>query len=266
MSKAATVERDPFQPTQEIIQADPQPEQALALLQDSPIAHFAVVRPDFTEQMEAIEENLAGGGFTPYQFDRIKVPAGGSTTWEVPTPEGETEPVKELEVVICLQRAVTKSYWPEGIEEGGNKPPTCFSMDGLMGVGDPGIACGKCSHNEWGTGKNGAKACPDRRMLFLLRQGSILPVLLLIPGGSAKNLDRYIRTTLSGMGCPYYGALTKLKLRAETNPQGIKYSQIVPQYAGRLPRPHALAVKAYGLSLNQAMLQNTLPAAGGDLD
>jgi hypothetical protein len=239
----------------------------LARLEDSPVNHFMVVQDDFQEQMDAIEENLAGGGFTPYSFDRIKVPSGGATAWEIPQPDGsDPETAKEFSAVIGHQYPVTKSYWPQGIEEGGNKPPACFSMNGLVGIGDPGGPCATCPHNQWGTGKNGGKACPDRRMLFLVQEHSLLPTVLLIPGGSAKNVDKYIRVTLSNLGIPYYGALTKFKLRKEKNRDGIDYAQIVPSFSGKLPRQHALQIKAYGATLDAALKQTAQPAAGGDLD
>ena len=77
---------------------------------------------------------------------------------------------------------------------GGNQPPDCCSFDGVTGEGEPGGACRKCPLNQFGSGENGAKACKNRRRIYVLREGEIFPLLLSLPTGSLQGS----RATSSG--------------------------------------------------------------------
>lgn len=44
--------------------------------------------------------------------------------------------------------------------------------------------------------KNGAKACKNRRRLYLLREGEIFPMILSLPTGSLKGFTRYLMRIL----------------------------------------------------------------------
>ena len=137
---------------------------------------------------KAMSEELGGLDVT---FERIKMPTTGNTTFEVPGEEpGEMESVKEFEGVILYQHPLNAYY--RGEYKGGHEPPDCASNDGETGGGVPGGACKKCPLNQFGSGRNDGKACQNRRRLFILREGEILPVVLSIPAGSLKAFKSYI--------------------------------------------------------------------------
>ncbi len=69
---------------------------------------------------------------------------------------------------------------------------TAAVFDGHHGEGNPGGSCDSCPLNQYGSGKNGAKACKNRRRLYLLREGDIFPVILSLPTGSLKSFTRYL--------------------------------------------------------------------------
>ncbi len=131
---------------------------------------------------------LAEGGFSKLisaelegldlTFERIKIPSGGATVFELPGEGDETEMVKEFSAVVLFHQTVNALYKTK--YTGGSNPPDCGSVDGITGEGDPGGRCKVCPHNKFGSGENGAKACKNRRRLYLLREGELFPMILIV--------------------------------------------------------------------------------------
>ncbi len=180
-----------------------------------------IERLDFalSEQM-ALSEELGG---LDANFERIKIPSGGSLIFEVPgdNPD-EPEAVREFSGVILFHHVLNAYY--ETDYTGGNQPPDCGSLDGVAGVGNPGGPCADCWLNEFGTGKNGAKACKNKRRIFLLREGEIFPQIISLPTGSLKELTRYLKRLLS-RGLRSNMVLTRFSLKKASNSTGLFYSQ-----------------------------------------
>ena len=129
-------------------------------------------------------------------FERIKIPIGGGTVFEIPGDEADdTESIKEINAVILYQHPLNAYYSTK--YKGGSNPPNCGSFDGVMGHGNPGGLCKNCPYNEFGSGENGAKACKNRRRLYLLREGDIFPMILSLPTGSLKGFTRYLMRILT---------------------------------------------------------------------
>lgn len=119
-------------------------------------------------------DDIAGLEFT---FDRIKIPSGGTTAFEVPgDSEDDVEMVKEINGVILYNHPAF-SYYTEKYT-GGNNPPDCGSFDGVVGHGTPGGDCTKCPYNQFGSGDGESKACKNRRMLYILQEGELFPQVL----------------------------------------------------------------------------------------
>ena len=157
-------------------------------------------------------------------LDRIKVPSGGITVFELPS-EGSNEPetIRESTGVILYHHPVFAYYKDE--YTGGKEPPDCGSFDGVTGEGDPGGECAKCRFNQFGTGVNGSKACQNRRLLYILREGEVFPLMLSLPTGSLKEFTRYIQRLLS-KGQRSAAVVTKFSLKKELNKKGVTYSQV----------------------------------------
>lgn len=135
---------------------------------------------------EVMAEEMSG---LSASFERIKIPSGGGTVFEIPGDDpDEPETVKEFSAVILYQHPLNAYYKEE--YQGGSNPPDCGSYDGVCGTGDPGGLCKSCPYNAFGSGKNGAKACKNRRRLYLLREGDIFPMILSLPTGSLKEIGR----------------------------------------------------------------------------
>lgn len=109
----------------------------------------------FSEEMD---------GLTP-TFDRIKIPAGGGISYEVPGDDpSNPDSVKEFKAVILYHHPI-HSYYKEKFT-GGNNPPDCGSMDGKIGVvAETGECknCATCPYAKFGSGDNGGMACKQKR-------------------------------------------------------------------------------------------------------
>jgi hypothetical protein len=170
-------------------------------------------------------EELDGMGVN---FDQIKVPGAGGLIWELPgeTPD-EPETAKEFRAVILCHHPVNTYYKDK--YTGGNNPPDCGSTDGHVGiVMDTGevVRCKDCTYNEFGSGENGAKACKQKRRLYLLREGEVLPVVLTVPSTSVGDYAKFVMRLLS-KGQKTSSVVTKFSLKKAQSSTGIAYSQVV---------------------------------------
>lgn len=158
-------------------------------------------------------------------FDRIKIPSGGGTSFEVPNLENSDEPtfIKEFSAVILHHHPLFTYY--ENKYNGSNNPPDCCSFDGINGSGTPGGKCRFCKLNMFGSGENGSKACKNKHRLYLLRENEIFPVVLILPSSSIQEFSRYIRRLL-GVGKKSDSVVTKLSLKKAVNKTGIAFSMV----------------------------------------
>lgn len=177
---------------------------------------LALASSDIGAMMAEELEGLDAG------FERIKIPSAGSTVFEMPGEDDEAESVKEFSAVILYHHTLFAYY--KSKYTGGNNPPDCGSFDGFTGEGDPGGHCKTCPLNQFGSGENGAKACKNRRRIYVLREGEIFPLLLSLPTGSLKEFTRYIKRLLS-KGRKSNAVVTRFTLKKATSNSGVVYSQ-----------------------------------------
>ena len=192
---------------------------------------------------EMITEAAGPNGFGLNDLDRVKVPSGGATSWEVPTVSG-VEPMKYIDCIILDVRP-GRSRWNPA--DRSSKVPLCASSDGIIGVGDPGGECRNCYYNKFDTAidEHGVvgrgKACKELRRLTFYTPGEFLPKTLLLPptslgrieGGGLTDISTYNRRLLSG-GKPYYRVVTRIGLIKVTEPN--PHSIVVFQKLDEIPR------------------------------
>jgi hypothetical protein len=212
------------------------------------IPNYAMMQHDVKDLMAIIGANLgAHEQLTPGDLDRIKIPAGGGTTWSIPTLDGEID-TKEFEGVIVAFKN-QRAYWEESFS-GGNVPPDCSSDDGMTGTGEPGGDCGKCrwSQFESATGEDGkprpGQACKQVRLMAIVMKDDLIPILIAAPPTSLGNMRRYF-LRLSSRAVPFYGVLTKFTLIKAKSQGGIEYSQLACASAGKLSPDETVKMKAY---------------------
>lgn len=218
---------------------------------DSP---FALLRMEQSDATDLIQEALGGESLSVKDLDRIKVPAGGGTTWEVATLDGDVA-TKVIEAVI-IQRATRRAYWPYAMEDRPDDDdgrPACASNDGLIGVGDPGGECASCPYNEFQTDIKGGpgKACKETRQLFLLMKDDLLPLTLNVPPGSLANIKAYFLRLLRAQLSPS-DVLTKIGLEKVKGGK-VDFARMTFEAADRLSPDARQRVREYTAVMAPAM-------------
>lgn len=194
------------------------------------------------EQLRSvIESNLGQTELSERNLPRVKIPAGGATTWAVPTPFG-MEASEDLSGVVVSWKRV-RAYWENPDPTG--EPPACISHDTVRGIGKPGGACRSCPLAQWGSSPKSdkAQACKESEIWFLLRADGLLPIVLRLPATSLQGAEDY-RISLASGGVPIESVQTTLSLRSEKGPSG-NYSIAVPKFGGKLDDEDKAAAVAY---------------------
>lgn len=170
--------------------------------------------------LELIQENLKHQPLSFQLFDVVKSPSGGSTVFSVPGLSGE-EAEKELTGII-LDYMTPRAYWATSDPVEG-MPPTCLSKDSLISA--DGKVCAHCPCNDFGSkdGESNAKACKESVLLFLLRPGSVFPLLVRVPVTSKKLFLKYTTRLVSRL-TPLSSVVTKITLEKATSREGKPYA------------------------------------------
>lgn len=215
-----------------------------ALVPVTPL-EYQIMTMDASTVREIVSEAIGGQSITPSDLERIRIPAGGMTAFELPTL-GEPEIAKSFTGVIVAQRPGVRAYWP-GKYEGGSEPPQCSSKDGRCGIGNPGGECARCPFNEFNSkddGNSPGKACKESTMVFVLRADSIIPSLIMLPVKSAQAMKAYALRLLSKQLSPKR-VVTNFALEKATNSGGIAYSRIVLSPVSVLDAAATEQIRAY---------------------
>lgn len=173
--------------------------------------------------MEEMMEELDGLG--ALSLDKVNIPSGGGLAFEVPGDEPDNpDIVKEIRGVV-LYRHASNGYWSSKFG-GENKTPDCYSNDGKMGVmtatGEV-RDCANCPLNQFAEG-GGGKACKNMQNLYILREGAALPIELVLPPTSLRNLRDYVGKRLLSKRKKLSGVETAITLSKAESRDGIKYA------------------------------------------
>lgn len=225
---------------------------------------YAVLQMEPDETAEIIKEALGGSQLSAGDLDRVKVPSGGGTTWDVPTVDGEVS-TKTLEGVI-VHVASRRAFWPYTMEDrpdDADGRPECQSFDGETGDGDPGGECAMCPLNEFGSDIKGGpgKACKETRQIFLLTEGDIIPIAITIPPASLANVKTY-RLRLARQRLRPSDVVTKLTIAKEKNSRGTAYGRVELSRGSTLEPAARDAMRQYVSLIQPAMAA----AAAKDID
>jgi len=190
---------------------------------------------------EEIAEQLDG---VRIQYPRFKVPAGGSLVFEDPCSDDPNNPTYLNEIVgVIVDHFPTNAYWPDNSNQ--SDPPACASVDGKIGIGNPGGNCKTCPLNAFGSGEGGVgKACKNSRRLYLLRPYELLPVVINIPATSLREFDTYLATKLIARGIHPSTVATRIKLKKANSKDGISYAMLTFSIAERFEGEAAAELKA----------------------
>ncbi len=199
--------------------------------------------------LEVIRENLKNQPLSLQLFDVVKSPSGGATVFSVPGLSGD-EAEKELTGII-LDYTTPRAYWdtPDPVE---GTPPVCMSQNSI--ISSDGKACAHCHYNDFGSkdGESNAKACKESVLLFLLRPGNILPLLVRVPVTSKPRFLKYT-ARLAGNLAPINSVVTKITLEKATSKSGKPYALFNFETVGLLSAEEAASAKAYARQFMDSM-------------
>ena len=229
-------------------------------------SNFLALQPD-NDIVEAMECNmLPGEGFDEQNLVRVKIPAGGATTWayEVMGQEVSSKEIKGLIVAYC-QRGI---LWPTA--EVGTSRPYLTSHDLRFGVKtgddigdlDPKIIDamlikegpnagkydwrgteegGPNKYNDWGSSTKGSgkgKRCVEKRVLFILTEGNAFPFVVEASPGSLMAVKRFTST----LPAPHFRVVVSLQLEKDNNGKN-DYSKIKPVFVGVISKEEGKAIR-----------------------
>lgn len=219
---------------------------------------FPAIAPT-AEMMEVFEDNLAGEDLGVRDFKRVKVPSGELDAWMV-TRAGTQQAVKEIVGVLVAIRA-RRSYWESNDPDGSF--PDCTSSDGKtpdaggryhpsgeLGHLNPTGLCRNCPMAQRGSDPNSDKgqACREQRLLFVVPNGAMFPVVVTAPRTSVRRVVAYAMD-LSEAQLPYFAVETALGLSKAKSGKGQTYNQIDLRMVGELTEAERQAAKIYGVEI-----------------
>ena len=179
---------------------------------------------------------------------KIQIANGGANAFKVTEP-GDDDDHPAMEVVgVIIHSHKVNAYWQEGFGVGENSPPDCRSDDGITGLRQDSfelVACDTCPLNQFGSDGKG-KACRNGRMLYIMRDGDVLPLTMKLPPSALSACDKY-RTKVALSRRLMHAVLTRITLRTEKGKGkgGADYSVPVFEAVAQLPPAEAERVRQY---------------------
>lgn len=198
-----------------------------------PIENYAIMGYTPAEFKETMLANLGEGDMLSVNdLQRVKLPTGGMTIWQVPGIKGN-ENLAELEGIMLYWHQ-HRGYWQKSMEQGGQSAPDCSSPDGIIGrvregseAEDKGQGgkCADCPMSKYGSHADGKRqACKLMRRVFLLRPGRMLPTVVNLAPTSV-GAHKSFCTNLTAENIPYYRAMVSIGLEIDQSASNVDYAK-----------------------------------------
>lgn len=197
------------------------------------------------EQSLAALKHASGGHISMFDLTQWRVPAGGSTQWQVGNTRTDT-----LQGII-LHHHPARNYWMMAYGEGRSTPPDCQSQDGIVGIGSPGGECQVCPMSQF-VGDSNPK-CTQSYRLYVLPLQAVLPVHFQVPTMSIRVVRDYLKELATKYGQFSYGVVTEFALETEKSQRGISYSQVRCRVVGFLGEDALRDITDYAASVSASM-------------
>lgn len=204
---------------------------------------------------EVAEAQAEVGGNLCY---RAKVPAGGGKSFDIYTGDEESDTSVTSIVGVIVYSHACNAYFDEVNKE--NVTPLCTSEDGITGVdAESGefCRCEDCPRNDYGSALNGAgKACKNMRRLYMMTEGSPIPLLISLPPTSLNNYKNYRLSTLAANRLKPHEAVTELTLTPTVSKTNQKYSVVKFKLLGKLSDDAKRIAEEMSVSLKPTAIAN----------
>jgi hypothetical protein len=236
-----------------------------------------------SRQARIIAANLGDEAMREQDLVRIPTPSGGATMWSFDN-QGNTETTDEI-VGLLVAEGKRGYLWPK--DDPSEMRPVLISHDLLVGyrvsddlgdcdpkalekyrIGDRRYDWASISTGPefgWGSGKAGGRSrrVKENRVLAILREGDVWPVLVTVGPGSLANWLPW-RKRLPAFA---HECVVGLKLVKVKNAAGQPYSQIVPRLVGVIGEEQgAVAERVYHTPLTAMFSAPPAGAAGSVVD
>lgn len=215
-------------------------------------------REDLAEDMEGLR----------LSFPRVKIPAGGVLQFEMPGDDPEHPEYVDKLTGVLLYHHASNGYWPGPMGEE-DKNPICASVDGKLGIGDPGGACAACELNAFGTAEDGkGKACKNMRSLYLLQSGALMPIVLNLSPTSLKPFNDFMNAAFLTRGRAAFGSVIEVGLKRMTG-NGNVYSVATFRKVYDFTGEELAQIKTFAVSFREqakAMMEERVKAMQSQQD
>lgn len=193
---------------------------------------------------------------------KAKVGAGGVKVFTITNGSKDIVMDKFQGVIIAHHKSNALFLSDDENTENMNTPPICSSVDGMTGVvHETGECrdCESCPHNVFGTAGKG-KACKNMHRLFILVEGSPIPVTLSLPPTSLELWRNYALMDVAAAGLDMSEVVTEFGLTNEVNSAGQKYSIVNFKLIGKVNEE----VKEFCINMGGAIEQSPRLAIAAD--
>jgi hypothetical protein len=234
------------------------------------VVDYPALSPN-SRQAQVIAANLDGEPMLEQDLPRIKTPLGGATKWTVEV-QGNSETTDE---VIGLLVGVAKRgvLWPH--DDPSEDRPVIVSNDLQIGyrvsddlgsiepaaldryrIGDrryDWVALANSPEFGYGSARGGAgKRCKESRILAILRNGDVWPVLVQVGPGSLREWGKFHKN----LPAFHYECVVGLRLEKAKGKNGQPYSTIVPRIVGLISEEQGeVARRVYAEPLKKMFTQ-----------
>lgn len=195
------------------------------------------------------------------EFATAKTPSSGMTAWSIMAFKDDPDPeiTKTIDGAI-LHAHKTNAYWAEPMDAASGVLPDCSSADGKTGIAradNSAHDCASCPLNRFGSDGGRGKACKNSRVIYILRDGDIMPIKVMLAPTGNKPYEKYIESLMipkkrGQRPQKVTSVVTRIGLKVETSQGGQKYSLPTFECIGVIPEEARGALEDYGRALIEA--------------
>ena len=218
---------------------------------------YAALRPD-SDVRAALLANLAPGEtISSSDLPRVKTPAGGGKVWSWVDAGNNDQSAKSIDGILCYYGVRGTLWGTDEVTKGVQPVLVSYDLQTAIRVGDDlgdldadvletcrtgdrTYDWTRLPQNQYGSGRNGVgKRCKESRLLAILREGEMWPLLVTAGVGSLKTVCPFVKR----LPVAHFCAVVSLTLEKVESSGGIDYSQIVPKLLGTVSKAEGEIVR-----------------------
>lgn len=240
---------------------------------------FPALQAD-SRKLKVFRHNVGEEGVRETDFPRVSAPLGGATTWSFQLNGNEISTDEIVGLLVAMGRR--GELWPTS-DPSGSRPllmshdlVTAYKVGDDFGDVDPDaleayrtgdgtydwVGLSNGPEFGYGSGRNGSgRRVKERRILAILRDGDVWPMLVSIGAGSFGSLLPFLKT----LPCMPWEAVVGLSLERAKSKGGQPYSMVMPRLIGEITEEQGDVVyETYTKPIEAMFAAKPLGAAGAE--